>query len=339
MRKVLVTLFALTLALAFSWPGSADALVERSEARFDPGSVRGAGNLDCTNDIELKWPVGWRNRRGAVVDVEYTRLASGYTSDYAIYRASAKPFVDAAIDHLRACRFEPTDKDQAAHRFRVTFQTIGGTTTRQTTELLRDVRNAALDGTRGRKAMYAYTLELATAFDDVPRWEESTKWYLIAASEGQPRSQFEVGSRLLYARRGFERDVESGLAWLRRSADAGHGPAAWLLSQLDLTGRDEAAKRLQQAAEFGHPPAQLALAEQLLESGDAASLKQAASWVRKSRKAFDRLRWLEVAARVELARGRESPAAKHVAEGRELALEVGYPVEVWDRLAASVPTD
>ena len=315
--------------------GAQDALVEQTLARLAVDSVRSAtGNMDCLEPIEVTWPVGRRNWRGAVVDVEYTQRAGGYTSDYAIYRDSGRPFAEAAIEYLRRCRFEPSDSDQAGLRFRVVFQTVGGTTTRQTTELLNDLRHEAVNGSRGRKAMYAYTLELATAFDDVPRWAESTEWYLKAASEGNPRSMFEIGSRLLYGWRGFLRDRELGVAWLQRSADAAYGPAAWLLSQRIEPDPVTAKERLAQAAESGHPPAQLALAEQLLAEGD--DVRQAASWLRKARNAYDRLRWLEVAAKVELARGRASRAAKHLSEGRELAVEAGYPLQVWDDLQALV---
>lgn len=322
----LVWLFGSTVA--------ADQLLDRSEALIDVSTVSRSGNLDCVNSPQLEFPSGRKYRRGAIVDVEYTRLATGFTADYVVHRETAPAFSLAALKFLQACRFSSAPADQRGRRFRVIFQTVGGTTARQTAILLRDVRASAANGTRGRKALYAYTLELATAFDGVLRFDESTLWYLKAAAEGHPRSSFEVGTRLVYGQRGFAQDTALGLAWLAHAADAGYGAAAWLLAT-DFEASDVTADaRLRQAAESGHHAAQLALASRELSRGGSADLKSAGRWLRASKDSYDRLTWLRVAAGYELARGNNRQAQRYVEEGRALAASVGYPSAPWLELQA-----
>lgn len=122
------------------------------------------------------------------------------------------------------------------------------------------------------------------AVSDSPADALLRRW-LPSALAGEAEGQYKVGMMQLYGRGGAEKNVDSGLAWLRKSAAQGFSEAEVELGVVYKVGLTAAADRsaakswFESAAQHGNARAQLLLGTMLDDSRD---YNGAVYWYRKS---------------------------------------------------------
>jgi TPR repeat protein len=144
--------------------------------------------------------------------------------------------------------------------------------------------------------------------------EESAAWLRKAAEQGVVRAQGQYGSMLLRGT-GMPADVNAGLDWLTRAADANDAPAQSVLGGYLLREQprraEEALAWLRKGAAQDHPLALTDLAN-CYERGAFVEqdLTQALAWYSKAAQAGSPAAMLRLAERYERGDGVEQDAAR-----------------------------
>ncbi len=95
-----------------------------------------------------------------------------------------------------------------------------------------EVKAAALAGDPQAQLTYGFWHE---KLNNLPDDENSTEWFLKAATQGSSYAQYELGKSLLHGK-GCQTDKVKGLEWLTRSASNGRSEAKELLAGLAAQG-------------------------------------------------------------------------------------------------------
>lgn len=213
--------------------------------------------VDFSTCAYPKWPDrAWQLQQHGVVTLAFLVAEDGSVQDANVVTSSGYPLLDeAARAGLRKCRFKS---------------------------------GMPLPGEQPHWTQMQYVWSLSTGGSKEAVLSTVRAADLSAAEQGNVAAQLRVAHRLLTEVE-FERDVEQGAKWLRRSADGGHPPAMEYLASLlrigDELPRDvpAALEWYRKAAQAGRPGAQYWTGVMLLD-GEAGPRDAAAgeAWLRKA---------------------------------------------------------